>query len=393
MATGQTETLPIKVWSKREGDDHRGGAYAVSADGRLVASRTSDRSGTPQIAVHDRAGGETAPVTAGPGARDGALDPLIPADGRFVLFAVPGLDLGGGGASGHLEIVAFDREAGAARLLTAGGENPGGPGSTAAHFSADGRTTVVETSERFDADEAGDLYVFANPIPKAPEGAPPVAEADRFTVAEDGWIALDRLANDHDPDGDHLVVVETEGPAVEAGSLWTDEAGVLRSAPGSALQALAPGETGTDRFTHTVRDASGLQTSAAVTIAVTGVDDAPSLNPDVASARAGGTVPVEVADLRANDFDAEGGPLDLEAVSGPVGGTLTFDAATQFLTFAPDPGAFRELAEGQSATEYLTRTVRDAHGAGRAPRWSSACSASATRPRRGTTPSPRTRTP
>lgn len=105
--------------------------------------------------------------------------------------------------------------------------------------------------------------------------AAPVAADDAVAVNEDaatGNLAPMLLGNDQDEAALTIVGVDTSSTQ---GSVVFDQAtqSVRYVADADAFDGLADGETATDRFTYTVRDAGGLESTASVTVTVTGVED------------------------------------------------------------------------------------------------------------------------
>lgn len=116
----------------------------------------------------------------------------------------------------------------------------------------------------------------------------PIASSDSITVVEDGrsanlWSTL--LDNDRSGDlGDHIVI----GSATSGlGHLEFDPVAhsLVYVADAGQFDALAPGDTFTDVFTYTVRDAQGLSGAAFVRVTITGVsngdDGTPFIPPPV----------------------------------------------------------------------------------------------------------------
>lgn len=106
--------------------------------------------------------------------------------------------------------------------------------------------------------------------------AAPVAAGDAVNVKEDastGNLVPALLGNDIDDGALTIVGVDT---ANTEGSVLFDAAtqSLRYVADADAFDALADGATTTDRFTYTVRDAGGLESTATVTVTVTGIDDA-----------------------------------------------------------------------------------------------------------------------
>ncbi len=101
----------------------------------------------------------------------------------------------------------------------------------------------------------------------------PVATGDEGKTDEDTAITLDLLANDSDVDGDALTLVSVSGSEYGAAIKLDGKAVVYDPSASAKLQALGAGETATDSFTYTVRDAHGAETTQTVKIAIAGLDD------------------------------------------------------------------------------------------------------------------------
>lgn len=187
---------------------------------------------------------------------------------------------------------------------------------------------------------------------------PPVAVDDTASVSEDTGVAVNVLANDSDPDlGDttHLVSVDSTGVA---GSVSMLPGGSVLYSGGSAAQHLNAGETLVEHFTYTVADQNGAQSTAGVTVTVTGVNDAPTVVDDVVQASEDGPTTIHVL---ANDSDVDtGDTLTVVGAGGTSGGVKIMPNGDVVYT----PGAAAQaLNEGESKTETLSYTVKDSHGA------------------------------
>jgi uncharacterized protein len=106
----------------------------------------------------------------------------------------------------------------------------------------------------------------------------PTAQADMVAVNEDGttgnlWTQL--LGNDTDPDAGSVLSISAIDDSQTLGTLIFDPASqsLRYVADDDSFDDLAPGQTVTDRFTYTVRDADGLTSTATVEVKVTGVAD------------------------------------------------------------------------------------------------------------------------
>jgi len=175
---------------------------------------------------------------------------------------------------------------------------------------------------------------------------PPVAVDDTAATNEDTPVTIDVLANDSDPDGDTLTVLEVGLSA--AGAVTTDGTTVTFS-PGNGFAGVA-------NFTYTVGDGQ-LTATAAVTVVVNAVNQAPVAVDDEAVTNENTTVTV---DALANDYDPDGDPLTITAVGTPSSGTATTDG--QVITYSPEAGfagaaSFTYVVSDGSLTASATITV------------------------------------
>ncbi len=134
----------------------------------------------------------------------------------------------------------------------------------------------------------------------------PFAFDDAASVAEDAPTTIDILVNDFDPDGDPLDITTT---APKLGVVLVDGATVTYT-PNANVH-------GADSFNYTITDPSGLSSAAKVDITVTPVNDAPVAADDVTTVDEDSEITINVL---ANDSDAEGDALVVEAISTPANG-------------------------------------------------------------------------
>jgi VCBS repeat-containing protein len=110
----------------------------------------------------------------------------------------------------------------------------------------------------------------------------PVANADSFTVAEDGQLAIDVLDNDTDVDGDSLTITQVNGKAItEGGAAVSVANGSVALVNGALVFKPAPDYNGGITFSYTVSDGVASST-ATVQGRVTPVAD-PQPTPPAAS--------------------------------------------------------------------------------------------------------------
>ncbi|HYD39666.1 MAG TPA: Ig-like domain-containing protein [Anaeromyxobacter sp.] len=176
---------------------------------------------------------------------------------------------------------------------------------------------------------------------------PPAAQADAFTVTEDGLLsppAPGVLANDDAPAGLALAAALVAGPG--AGTLTLRADGSFDYRPSANF-------SGADAFTYVARDALGESAPATVSLTVTPVNDPPVAREDAARTRAGGAVSISVA---ANDTDVDGAvqPSTAWIVTAPRYGTARF---------GPDGVASYTPRRGFRGTDRFTYRIRDDAGA------------------------------
>lgn len=175
---------------------------------------------------------------------------------------------------------------------------------------------------------------------------PPTLSADAFTMDEDGQLFLeftDLLANDVDPDGDVLNILNLS--QVRNGTAVIDDEQVI----------FTPTEnfTGAASFRYRVEDAGGNTDTARVTITVEGRNDAPVAVNDSFVMDQASTLTISEIELLVNDFDEENNDLSLIAVQDAATGAVDLEGGV--VTFTP----FREF-NGETFFRYI---VEDSGGA------------------------------
>ncbi len=170
---------------------------------------------------------------------------------------------------------------------------------------------------------------------------PPVTVADNVSTNEDTplvFAASTLAANDSpgpetatDEDSQTLTVTAVAKPAATLGT--------VSLAGGNITYSPAEDFNGTEIFTYTVQDSAGATATGTVTVTVNAINDAPEAGTDSVTAFKGVPLQISVADLLANDStgaDNEGSQtLSITAVSSPVNGTVSLNAATGIITFTP----------------------------------------------------------
>ena len=179
------------------------------------------------------------------------------------------------------------------------------------------------------------------------QGNAPVAVDDTATVAEDSELSVAVLSNDSDADGDTLTIESftqgTNGSVVISGSnlVYTPSANF----------------NGSDSFTYTINDGTGLTDTATVSVTVTAVNDNPVANDDSATTEEDVAVTIS---LVANDTDIDGDSLSIESVSTASNGSVV-NNGNGTVTYTPNAGffgsdSFTYVVSDGSATD--TATVR-----------------------------------
>ena len=155
----------------------------------------------------------------------------------------------------------------------------------------------------------------------------PTAADDAVTRAEDSAAAaIAVLANDHDADGDPLVIDSVTQPANGTVTITGGGAG-LTYEPDPDFCSATP-----DTFDYMLTPGGS---AATVSVTVTCVDDAPTAVDDTATvAEDSGATAIDVL---GNDLNADGGPITIDEVTQPSNGTVVITGGGAGLTYEPDP--------------------------------------------------------
>jgi hypothetical protein len=214
----------------------------------------------------------------------------------------------------------------------------------AGFVGADSFSYVVGDGRGGEATAQVFVEVRAEPVG---ENRPPVALDDAASVAEDGSILVDVLANDSDPDGDPLLILEISAPTHGVAVIEDNR---IRYTP-------SPNYFGSDALVYRIGDGRGGEATARLVITVTPVNDPPVATDDLVSVPEDGTV---LIDVLANDSDLDGDPLTIIAVTAPSHGTTVIENGRIRYTPAPDyhgPDSFEyTISDPSGAT--ATATVR-----------------------------------
>lgn len=155
-------------------------------------------------------------------------------------------------------------------------------------------------------DEADNRLTRATFIPGAP--APPHAVNDTATVAASQYVDIQVRANDTDPNGDPLTITLVSTPTAGTATIMSS---------GTYVRYTAPATTGVQTFNYTISDGNNGTDTATVTVTVTAPPNTP---PNAVNDYYQTTNTSFLANVRANDTDADGHALTLTAVTQPTNG-------------------------------------------------------------------------
>ena len=186
-----------------------------------------------------------------------------------------------------------------------------------------------------------------------PVDDPVSAADDSYTVAEDGTVALDLLANDSVHDGGaHIVSINGVELTGEAQTITVDHGSVHVAADGSLSFVPDTDYNGPVSFGYVAADADGDTSPATVDINVTPVNDAPTVTPpQPVTTQEDHAVTGQVT---AQDVDGDTLSYTLADGAGPAHGTVTVNPGNGSFTYTP--------AADYSGPDSFSVTVADGHG-------------------------------
>jgi hypothetical protein len=194
-----------------------------------------------------------------------------------------------------------------------------------------------------------------------PVNTAPAAQADAFTINEDGSISIDALSNDSDLDGDTLTITAVEGQTIAEGSSISVNNGTVTLTSGQLVFTPDSNYNGPVSFSYTISDGIASST-ASITGTVTPVNDAPIAVDDSLTATEDTPVIFTAAQLTGNDTDTEGSPLTINSVTSGSNGSAALNA-NGTVTFTPNAN-FKGSADftytvtdGQLTSNVATATV------------------------------------
>jgi len=191
----------------------------------------------------------------------------------------------------------------------------------------------------------------------------PTVQSVALSATEDGGpVTVSFNGDDIDSDDDSSTLTYTINGSPALGTL-TNNGLSFSYDPGANFQTLAQGQTSTVALSYTATDRHGaVSAPGALTITVTGVNDAPTLAAAaVGVTEDGAAVTLNLAALGDDvDSDNDGSNLTYSLLNAPAGGS----AGVSGTTLTVDPGAaFQSLALNQTSTFDLQVKATDAHGA------------------------------
>ncbi|WP_168201392.1 Ig-like domain-containing protein [Qingshengfaniella alkalisoli] len=216
----------------------------------------------------------------------------------------------------------------------------GGPGN-------DGVYTVQVTADDGNGETVSDTFtwVISNLPPSAiNDTLPGTGEVSEDSGQTDVDAVDGLLANDSDPDGDAISVTAVNGASIPGGGsvlasgshgghFIVYEDGRYSFTPNEEFEDLQAGESRATTITYTISDDDGHTDTATLTVIVTGINDAPTVDadglPDVTKADSQ-SLDVDQLDIAEYFHDVEGDTLNFSASGLPAG--LSMNSATGAIT-------------------------------------------------------------
>lgn len=184
----------------------------------------------------------------------------------------------------------------------------------------------------------------------------PITVADAGSGLQNERVIIDVLDNDSLPDRDVPLTVTGASVPQDQGTVSIVNNQVVFD-PGTDFDHLAAGHSSQVTINYTVADEHGATTGGLATVTITGTNDGPHAENDVASTSATQSV---VIDVLANDTDPDDGDtftiVDASALSGSV------SIVNNQLVYVPSE-LDAHLEPGQFSTTRVDYTIRDVAGA------------------------------
>ena len=107
----------------------------------------------------------------------------------------------------------------------------------------------------------------------------PIAAPDLITTTEKSSVSFNVLTNDSDPDGSDRFTLTGFNFGGIQGTATIGSNGSVTYNPGTAFQSLSAGQSAVETLSYTIADTNSASSTGTVNITVTGLNDAPVLNP------------------------------------------------------------------------------------------------------------------
>ncbi|MEM9496075.1 MAG: Ig-like domain-containing protein [Pseudomonadota bacterium] len=262
--------------------------------------------------------------------------------------------------------------------------NPGSAFDNLAQGASASESFVYEISDGKGGVDTATATITVNGLNDAP-----VARNDSLSTTEKSTSSGNLFADngggaDTDiDDSDSFTITSVNGLTGNVGGQITTSKGALVTVnadgsytynPNGRFTSLGDGASSSDSFTYEITDAGGLKDTATATIAISGVNDAPTARADniTVSEDGGGSGDLFADNGAGADSDPDSGDvLTVTAVNGAAGnvgadvtlasGAVVTISADGSLAFASN-GRYESLGAGASATETVNYTISDGKG-------------------------------
>jgi VCBS repeat-containing protein len=222
--------------------------------------------------------------------------------------------------------------------------------------------TAIERFHYTMADSAGALATSWVTVTVQGVNDAPIAMNDTMIVSKNAAsISINVLANDIDIDsGDTKSIASIDSTGL-LGTATISQNGTIEYSVGTAFAGLQGTDQAIETFRYTLVDSDGAQSTATVTLVVSGANQVPTAVNDLATVTENG--PSINVNVLANDTDPDvGDSKTVVAVNGSgLQGTVAIVAGGTSVSYTIG-NAFQSLAAGATVDEVFTYVMRDAGG-------------------------------
>ena len=227
-------------------------------------------------------------------------------------------------------------------------------------------TFVYSIKNSVGSNSSATVTISITPLNDAPAAIDDTNNTTENTIL-DVPSAAGLLINDSDNENDNLFVSEFESTSMNGAIVSVNPDGSYTYNPTSApaIQALANGALQVDTFSYTIGDGNGGFDSATVSIAVSGINDAPAANNDTAATDEDSILSVTANNgVLANDSDVENNPLTVTGfdITSTNGATVTVYSDGSFDYDPTSIPAIQTLNTGDSLPDSFSYTISDGNG-------------------------------